>query len=95
MGTVAACEINPKARKPAYKLTIDFGPLGLRTSSAQLIGLYSSEQLTGRQIIAVVNFPPRNIAGVESQCLILGADTPEGVVVLAAERAVANGSRIY
>ena len=96
VGTVVACALNPKARKPAYRLTIDLGPLGERTSSAQLTGLYTAEQLIGRQIVCVVNFPPRNIAGVDSQCLVLGTDAQDGaVVVLAVERSVANGSRIY
>jgi tRNA-binding protein len=95
VGTVTSCELNPKARKPAYKLTIDFGELGMRTSSAQLTALYTPEQLMGRQIVAVINFAPRNVAGVESQCLVLGIDTPGGVALLAMERAVENGSRVY
>ena len=94
-GTIVACELNVKARKPAYKLSIDFGSLGTKTSSAQLTGLYSPEQLVGRQIIAVMNFAPRNVAGVESQCLVLGVDTPGGVALLAMERVVGNGSRVY
>jgi tRNA-binding protein len=94
-GTIIACELNAKARKPSYKLTIDFGPLGTKTSSAQLTGLYAPEQLLGRQVIAVMNFPPRNVAGVESQCLVLGVDTPDGVALLALERVVENGSRVY
>jgi tRNA-binding protein len=95
VGTITQCALNPKARKPAYRLEIDFGPLGLRTSSAQLTQLYAPEQLIGRQIIAVVNFAPRNVAGVESQCLVLGVDTPGGVALLAVERTVDNGSRVY
>ena len=95
VGTVVACEPNAKARKPAYKLTIDFGPLGTRTSSAQLTQFYPPEALIGRQVIAVVNFAPRNVAGVESQCLVLGVDTAQGVALLAIERPVANGSRVY
>ncbi len=93
VGTVVSCELNPKARKPAYRIEIDFGPLGLRTSSAQLTQLYTPEQLIGRQIVAMINFAPRNVAGVESQCLVLGVDTPGGVAVLAMERTVRNGSR--
>lgn len=95
VGTIIECELNPKARKPAYKLTIDFGPLGTKTSSAQLTGLYSPSELTGRQIVAVMNFAPRNVAGVESQCLVLGVDTAAGVALLAMERTVENGSRVY
>lgn len=94
VGTVVKCELNPRARKPSFKLTIDFGPLGQRTSSAQLVALYSPETLISRQVIAVVNFPSRNVAGVESQCLVLGIETPEGVVLLDVERPVANGSRV-
>ncbi|MBK8911879.1 MAG: tRNA-binding protein [Chlorobi bacterium] len=94
VGTVLACELNPRARKPSFVLTIDFGPLGLRTSSAQLVVLYSPETLIARQVIAVVNFPARNVAGVESQCLVLGIETPEGVVLLGVERPVPNGSRV-
>ncbi len=95
VGAVTGCELNTKARKPAYKLTIDFGELGPRTSSAQLTALYTPEQLLGRQIVAVINFAPRNVAGVESQCLVLGVDTPGGVALLAMERTVENGSRVY
>ena len=65
VGTILSCELNPKARKPAYKIQLDFGRLGPRTSSAQLTGLYTPEQLIGRQVIAVLNFPPRNVAGVQ------------------------------
>lgn len=95
VGTIIACAPNPKARKPAYILTIDFGALGKKTSSAQLTNLYSTEQLIGRQIVAVVNFPPRNIAGVRSQCLVLGVDTAQGVVALSVERQTENGARIF
>ncbi|MCC7436885.1 MAG: tRNA-binding protein [Armatimonadetes bacterium] len=94
VGTVIECQLNPRARKPSFKLTIDFGPLGQRTSSAQLVALYSPETLISRQIVAVVNFPPRNVAGVESQCLVLGIETPEGVVLLDIERPVPNGNRV-
>jgi tRNA-binding protein len=66
VGRIVAATPNPKARKPAYRLEIDFGPLGMRTSSAQLTALYTPEQLVGRQVLAVVNFPPRRIAGVAS-----------------------------
>ena len=95
VGTVRSCEPNPKARKPAYVMSIDFGPeLGTRTSSAQLTDLYAAAELVGRQVVAVVNFPPKNVAGVESQCLVLGLHTDHGVVLLAVERAVPDGSRV-
>lgn len=95
VGTVSACVPNAKAKKPAYVLTLDFGPLGIRTSSAQLTQLYTPEQLVGRQVLAVVNFAPRNIAGVLSECLTLGVDGDAGLVLLATERTVPNGARVY
>lgn len=84
------------ARKPAYKLEIDFGPLGMRRSSAQLTDLYAPEQLVGRQVLAVVNFPPRRIAGFESQVLTLGVPDENGaVVLLAPERDAPLGGRVF
>src|SRR5688572_31805621 len=64
VGRVVAAVLNPKARKPSYRMEIDFGPLGMRTSSAQLTALYTPEELIGQQVLAVVNFPPRRVAGV-------------------------------
>jgi tRNA-binding protein len=96
VGRVLAAELNPKARKPAYRLEIDFGPLGTRTSSAQLTALYRPDDLIGRQVLAVVNFPPRRIAGVESQVLVLGVADPDGnVILLATEREAPLGSRVH
>ena len=95
IGTIVACDTNERARQPAYKLSIDFGPLGLRTSSAQLTQLYTPEQLVGRQVVAVINLAPLRVAGIESQCLVLGVDTPGGVALLAIERSAENGSRVY
>ena len=84
------------ARKPAYKLEIDFGPLGTRRSSAQLTELYTPEMLIGRQILGVVNFPPRRIAGFDSQVLTLGVPDERGaVVLLAVERDAPLGSRVF
>ena len=95
VGSVRSCDPNPKARKPAYVMTIDFGPeVGTRVSSAQIMDLYRAEELVGRQVIAVVNFPPKNVAGVESQCLVLGLETERGVVLLCAERPVPDGTRV-
>lgn len=94
-GTILSCAPNLKARKPAYILTIDFGMCGTRISSGQFTRLYEVEDLVGRQVVGVLNFPPRNIAGVESQCLVLGFDTPDGVVLLQPERSVANGERVF
>lgn len=95
VGTILACVPNPKARKPAYVLTISFGPCGVRTSSGQFTRLYQADALIGRQVVGVLNFPPRNIAGVESQCFVLGFDTPEGVVLLSPERTVSDGERVF
>ena len=95
VGTVRSCEPNPGARKPAYVMSIDFGPeLGTRVSSAQITDLYHADELLGRQVIAVVNFPPKNVAGVESQCLVLGLETAQGVVLLCADRPVPDGTRV-
>jgi len=96
VGRVIGATLNPKARKPAYRLEIDFGPLGTRTSSAQLTALYASEDLIGRQILAVLNFAPRRVAGVESQVLVLGvADEDGNVILLSTERAAPLGARVH
>lgn len=96
VGTVIAAEPFPEARKPAIKLRIDFGTeLGVKKSSAQLTVHYTPEQLVGRQVVAVVNFPLRRIAGFESDVLVLGAMPSEKeVVLLAVDRAVDDGTRI-
>jgi len=96
VGTVVAAEPFPEARKPAIKLRIDFGPeLGVKKSSAQLTVHYTPEQLVGRQVVAVVNFPLRRIAGFESEVLVLGAmPTEREVILLAVDRAVDDGTRI-
>lgn len=96
VGRVVAAVLNPKARKPAYRIELDFGPLGMRTSSAQLTALYTPEELIGRQVLAVVNFPPRRVAGVESQVLLLGVSDPSGaVILLSTEREAPLGSRVH
>ena len=85
VGTIIAAEDFPKARKPAYQLTIDFGErLGIKRSSAQITVLYNKEDLIGRQIVAVTNFPPRLIATFFSEVLVLGSVDTEGVVSLLA-----------
>jgi tRNA-binding protein len=94
-GTIISAQINKKAIKPAYILSIDFGLLGTKTSSAQITRLYDLESLPGKQVVAVVNFPTKIIAGVKSECLVLGAINENGeVVLLAPEIEVVNGTRI-
>lgn len=96
-GTVLAAEPNAKARRPAYVLTIDFGPeIGVKTSSAQLVDLYRPEELVGTQVAAVVNLPPRRVAGVKSEVLVLGFPDEAGRVVLVRpDRPVPNGARLF
>ena len=95
IGTVLTAEPFLEARVPAIKLTVDFGPLGVKQTSAQLTARYTPEQLVGRQVAAVTNFPPKKIAGFKSEVLVLGA-VPEdgGVVLLAPDDEVSNGTRV-
>lgn len=94
-GTIVAAEAFPQARKPAYKLTIDFGDLGTKRTSAQLTKLYQLDDLIGKQVVAVVNFPPKQIATFMSECLVLGAVDGDGTVtLLQTERPTQNGLRI-
>ena len=94
-GTIVGAELNPKARVPAFVIDIDFGALGRRRSSAQITRNYTPESLVGKQIVAVVNFPPKRIAGVKSEVLILGAvSETSGVVLLEPTFPVENGARI-
>jgi len=95
IGTVVEVEAFPEARKPAYKLKIDFGTHGVMQSSAQITALYGTGELVGRQVVAVTNLPPRRIAGFVSECLVLGFQTTSTeVVLLEPERTVANGTRV-
>jgi tRNA-binding protein len=93
-GTVMRVEAFPEARKPAYKLWVDFGPYGERKTSAQVAAIYSADELLGRQIVGVINFPEKQIGPFRSQFLLTGFHTDEGVVVTAIERAVPNGTRL-
>lgn len=96
VGRVVEATINAKARKPAYILRLDFGPLGQKTSSAQLTTHYTPEQLIGRLVVAAMNLGPRNIAGVVSEVLVLGLPDPDGaVVLLQPEREVPLGGRMF
>jgi tRNA-binding protein len=94
-GTIVEVDDFPKARKPAYKLKIDFGKSGLKQSSAQITKHYIKEQLIGQQVIAVVNFPPKQIGSFFSECLVLGIyDENKDVILLQPERKVTNGLKI-
>lgn len=95
-GTILEANDFPKARNPSYQLTIDFGPeLGIKKSSAQITSLYSKEELIGKQIVAVVNFPPKQIANFMSECLVLGVvGGNKEVVLLQPDKQVINGQRI-
>jgi tRNA-binding protein len=96
-GTILTVEPFPEARKPAFKLLIDFGPeIGTRRSSAQITALYTSEELVGRQVIAVTNFAPRQIGPFMSEVLVLGLSDAEGrVTLLSPDHPVDNGARMH
>jgi tRNA-binding protein len=96
VGRILRAEPNERARKPSYKLWIDFGPLGEKTSSAQLRALYRVDDLVGRLVVAAVNLGSRNIAGFPSEVLVLGLPSESAeVVLLAVEREVPLGGRVY
>lgn len=95
VGTIIEVNDFPKARKPAYKLTIDFGESGIKKSSAQITKFYNAEALVGQQVIAVINFPPKQIAGFFSECLVLGIyDENKDVVLIQPKHSVSNGLKI-
>ena len=94
IGTIIEVEDFPKARKPAYQVKIDFGTLGVRKSSAQITALYSKEDLLQKQVMAVVNFEPKQIANYLSECLVLGIQDGEEVVLLQAHEKVNNGVKV-
>lgn len=93
-GTVTRVEPFPEARKPAWKVWVDFGPYGERKTSAQIAALYTPESLIGRQIVGVINFPEKQIGPFRSQFLLTGFHTEQGVVITAVERTVPNGTRL-
>lgn len=95
VGEIIKSEVFAKARKPAYKLWVDFGEeIGVKCSSAQITECYDVEQLVGRQVLGVVNFPPRKIADFMSEVLVLGVYTEEGVVLIQPERKVSKGVKL-
>jgi tRNA-binding protein len=94
VGTVLTAEPFPEARKTAYKLTIDFGERGIRKTSAQITKLYAPDELIGKQVVAVVNFPKKQIANIQSECLVLGAVNGDEVTLLSIDRPTQNGLRI-
>ncbi|MEZ0609589.1 tRNA-binding protein [Fibrella sp. WM1] len=96
VGTILSAEVFPQARKPAYKLTIDFGPeIGTKRTSAQITRLYQPETLVGQQVVAVVNFPPKQIGPFMSECLVLGSVAPDNTVtLLSTTHPAENGLRI-
>lgn len=95
VGTILSAEKFEEVRNPAYKMLVDFGPLGQKKTSAQITKLYQPEELVGKQVVAVVNFPPKQIANMMSECLVLGGVGNDGeVTLLQPERSVENGTRI-
>lgn len=95
IGTILEANPFPKAKRPAYQLLIDFGPLGKKQSSAQITAHYTPEELIGKQVIAVVNFPPKQIANFFSECLVMGVyDDAGSVVLLQPDKKVENGDKI-
>jgi tRNA-binding protein len=93
-GTVTRVEPFPEARKPAWKVWVDFGPYGEKKTSAQIVALYRPEDLIGRQIVGVINFPEKQVGPFRSQFLLTGFPTEEGVVITTVERPVPNGTRL-
>lgn len=93
-GTVIRVEAFPEARKPAWKVWVDFGPYGEKKTSAQIAALYAPEDLVGRQIVGVINFPEKQVGPFRSQFLLTGFPTEAGVVITTIERPVPNGTRL-
>ena len=95
VGTVVAVEQFPEAKRPAYKLTIDFGEFGIKRSSAQITVHYTAEQLVGKQVVAVINFPKKQVANFMSEVLVTGfADASGAIVLVQPERTVPNGAKL-
>ena len=95
VGTIVSAKVFEKARKPAYQLEVDFGDeIGIKKSSAQITDRYSADELAGRQVLAVVNFPPRQIANFMSEVLVLGTYSEGGVVLITPDKSVKNGDKL-
>lgn len=95
IGTIISAEAFREAKNPSFKMIIDFGPLGKRKTSAQITKLYTSNELIGKQVVAVVNFPAKQIANIMSECLVLGGlGQNDKIVLLQPEQHIANGSRV-
>ena len=95
VGTILSARTFEKARRPAYQLEVDFGPeLGIKKSSAQITERYTTEELVGKQVLAVVNFPPRQIANFMSEVLVLGTYSEGGVALITPDQAVSNGDKL-
>lgn len=94
VGTIIKAEVNEKAKKPAYKLEVDLGELGIKKSSAQVTNLYQPEDLIGKQILAVVNFPPKQIADFISEILVLGTYSKDGVILIIPDKKACNGDKL-
>ncbi len=95
VGTIIEAENFEKARKPAYKLKIDFGEeIGIKQSSAQITALYNVQELKGKQVLAVVNFPPRQVADFMSEVLVLGTYSRDGVILITPDKVAENGDKL-
>lgn len=94
VGTIIGAEVFKEVKNPAFKIMIDFGDLGTRKTSAQITKLYSPDELIGKQVVAVVNFPPKQIANMQSECLILGAINNDEVTLITTDKKTINGLRI-
>ncbi|MCE5232354.1 MAG: tRNA-binding protein [Mizugakiibacter sp.] len=94
VGTITRVEPFPEARKPAYRIWADFGPHGEKKTSAQVTTLYRPDELLGRQVVGVINFPPKQVGPFRSEFLLTGFPTGQGVVIATPERAVPNGTRL-
>lgn len=95
VGTILTAELFKEAKKPAFKMTIDFGEFGIKKTSAQITKIYKPKDLIGKQVVAVINFPPKQIANIMSECLLLGGlEDHDEVMIIQPERQVKNGTKI-